>query len=265
MSNILSRIQEIATNEGITIGAMERTIGASKGVLSRAINNGTDIQSKWIQTIVENYPQYSTRWLITGVAPMLCQEKNSPIHLSQSTDSTISIPLVDICVAAGCSGYDNPDYIEAVDSIQMPEIMLKHNAKYFCVRIKGESMSPTILDSSYVIVRLLERQEWSEFPEKHVYVISDKDGRSYIKRVKNRLNQHGFITCMSDNPDKTCYPNFNLQHDEINSILHAEWYMSAKMPNIHETYYSKVSELEDKVDVLQNQMGMIIKANSLMK
>ena len=39
MGNILSRIQEIASNEGITIGAMERTIGASKGVLSRAINN----------------------------------------------------------------------------------------------------------------------------------------------------------------------------------------------------------------------------------
>ena len=56
MGNILSRIQEIASNEGITIGAMERTIGASKGVLSRAINNGTDIQAKWLSIIVENYP-----------------------------------------------------------------------------------------------------------------------------------------------------------------------------------------------------------------
>ena len=51
MGNILSRIQEIALNEGITIGALERKIGASKGVLSRAINNGTDIQSKWLQII----------------------------------------------------------------------------------------------------------------------------------------------------------------------------------------------------------------------
>ena len=53
MSTILSRIQEIVSNEGTTIGALERIIGASKGVLSRAINNGTDIQSKWIQRIVE--------------------------------------------------------------------------------------------------------------------------------------------------------------------------------------------------------------------
>jgi hypothetical protein len=61
MGNILSRIQEIASNEGITIGAMERTIGASKGVLSRAINNGTDIQAKWLSIIVENYPPIFNR------------------------------------------------------------------------------------------------------------------------------------------------------------------------------------------------------------
>ena len=53
MSTVLSRIQELASNEKITIGALERRIGASKGVLSRAINNSTDIQSKWIQNIVE--------------------------------------------------------------------------------------------------------------------------------------------------------------------------------------------------------------------
>ena len=75
MGNILSRIQEIASNEGITIGALERKIGASKGVLSRAISNGTDIQSKWVQTIVENYPQYSARWLMTGRGEMLADEQ----------------------------------------------------------------------------------------------------------------------------------------------------------------------------------------------
>ncbi|MDR1938273.1 MAG: hypothetical protein LBQ73_07230 [Tannerellaceae bacterium] len=70
MSTILGRIEEIAKNERIKITTMERVIGASKGVLSRAINNGTDIQSKWIQAIVENYPNYSEEWLITGNGSM---------------------------------------------------------------------------------------------------------------------------------------------------------------------------------------------------
>ena len=64
--DITDRIAAIAKNEGISISAMEHMIGASKGVLSRAINNHTDIQSKWIQEIARAFPGYSARWLLTG-------------------------------------------------------------------------------------------------------------------------------------------------------------------------------------------------------
>lgn len=66
MSTILSRIEELAIKEGLSIGALEHKIGASKGVLSRAIKNGTDIQSKWVRILAENYPHYSAEWLLTG-------------------------------------------------------------------------------------------------------------------------------------------------------------------------------------------------------
>lgn len=69
--NILDRIEKIANNEGETITSLERIIGASKGVLSRAIAKDTDIQTKWIQNLVENYPQYSSDWLLTGKGSML--------------------------------------------------------------------------------------------------------------------------------------------------------------------------------------------------
>ena len=71
MSKILGKIQKIASSEGITIGALERIIGASKGVLSRAISNDTDIQCKWIIEIINNYPRYSAEWLLRGEGPML--------------------------------------------------------------------------------------------------------------------------------------------------------------------------------------------------
>ena len=91
MSTILTRIQEISINEGITIAALERVIGASKGVLSRAINNGTDIQSKWIQILVENYPRYSTDWLLTGKGNMLRDENkrlnSAPTISTAQTDA----------------------------------------------------------------------------------------------------------------------------------------------------------------------------------
>ena len=95
MENILSRIQEIASSEGITIGALERSIGASKGVLSRAINNGTDIQSKWIRNLVEKYPHYSTRWLLTGSGERLLSNGSNTISgdISNSAVSTAGPPI----------------------------------------------------------------------------------------------------------------------------------------------------------------------------
>ena len=91
METILHRIQKIATNERLSIGAFERKIGASKGVLSRAIAKGTDIQAKWVQVLVENYPQYNANWLLTGTGTML---RNSEIsHPSPPSAISAATPM----------------------------------------------------------------------------------------------------------------------------------------------------------------------------
>ena len=74
MENISQRIKVIADNEGIKITQLESKIGASKGVLSRSLANSTDIQSKWVTLVVENYPKYSAEWLLTGKGSMLKSE-----------------------------------------------------------------------------------------------------------------------------------------------------------------------------------------------
>jgi len=70
MNPILKRIKEISKQEGISVTALEASIGASKGVFSRALANGTDIQSKWLIKLAENYPQYSAEWLLKGEGEM---------------------------------------------------------------------------------------------------------------------------------------------------------------------------------------------------
>ncbi len=77
MCKILSRIKIIADNEGITIGTIEKAIGASRGVISKAIAKGTDIQSKWLELICEKFPQYSAQWLLTGGGSMMVQSNKS--------------------------------------------------------------------------------------------------------------------------------------------------------------------------------------------
>lgn len=237
-------------------------IGNSKfsEILNERMKAGTDL----IACLCNEY-NISADWLLMGKGSMLLNSQNKPetapaLSISTHEDNFVSIPLVEISVAAGCDGYDNPNYLEVVDAIKMPSTMVKSTGRYFCVRVKGESMTPTILDSSYIIARLLDRSEWFDMPERHVYIISDRDGRAYIKRIKNRLQNSGFIVCMSDNVDKINYPNFNLEAQDINTILHAEWYFSAKMPNLNETYYDKVNQLEDKYDELEIQIKQMKQA-----
>lgn len=185
--------------------------------------------------------------------------------LSQVTEPDIkygtkssTIPITDINVAAG-SGQFNSEYIEQVDTIRLPDALVKTGYHYLCVKIKGPSMSPTLQDGGFVIIRLLDRAEWAKMPDERLFVVSDMEGKSYLKRVKNRFKQN-FIVLKSDNPDQASFPNFNLATDEINSIWYVEWYLSAKMPNIHDQYYSRLQKLEDKVDdLLHSQPNLNLK------
>lgn len=149
MGNILSRIQEIASNEGITIGAMERTIGASKGVLSRAINNGTDIQAKWLSIIVENYPRYSTGWLLTGAGSMLKDDLNG-IKTIDEADSSF-MPTTSMNPSIGTPYYD-VDFIGGFDEVFNSQVNIPatnivirgfEKASLWC-NVTGHSMEPKI-------------------------------------------------------------------------------------------------------------------------
>ena len=86
MNKILTVFGILAKNESISISALEKSIGASKGVLSRALKNGTDIQAKWLVALVENYPQYNPEWILTGDGPMLRQSNANNDELNENRE-----------------------------------------------------------------------------------------------------------------------------------------------------------------------------------
>ena len=158
MGNILSRIQEIASNEGITIGAMERTIGASKGVLSRAINNGTDIQAKWLSIIVENYPRYSTGWLLTGAGSMLKDDLNGIKTIDEANPSFM--PTTSMNPSVGTPYYD-VDFIGGFDEVFNSQVNIPatnivirgfEKASLWC-NVTGHSMEPKMNHGDIIALR----------------------------------------------------------------------------------------------------------------
>lgn len=207
MANILLRIQKIAENEGITIGALERSIGASKGVLSRAISNGTDIQSKWISILVEKYPHYSTHWLLTGEVPMLRQApKLAPevvAHPAQGVGE--GIPLIPISAMAGAFSGDQQVMEYECERYVVPAF----KGADFLISVKGSSMYPKYNSGDIVACKRLAMSDLF-FQWNKVYVL-DTDQGPLIKRVKPGSDKE-HVTIVSDNER---YEPFELSLDHI--------------------------------------------------
>lgn len=72
------RIKKIIDLEGISVREFERRIGCTQGLISKLLRANTDISSKVIISIVKNYSQYSSEWLLTGEGPMLKSEVRQP-------------------------------------------------------------------------------------------------------------------------------------------------------------------------------------------
>lgn len=86
---MIERLELFIQSVGLSIRAFEGSIGASNGMIRKAINNKTDIQSKWIPSIVDNYPQLNILWLFTGEGSMLLSPNTSQ---SMDNDAINKVP-----------------------------------------------------------------------------------------------------------------------------------------------------------------------------
>jgi hypothetical protein len=137
MNTLLSRIREIAKKEGITVSYLEKQIGASKGVLTRAIKNNTDIQAKWLQIIVENYPLYSTTWLLTGIG-----EKNILSEGLHSYSST--------CLNCEQKEQRISDLLETIASLKDANATLKDLVAVLKGKIEAYQNDCTHIETQYI-------------------------------------------------------------------------------------------------------------------
>lgn len=228
------------------------------------LDSGEHIGSNNLKIIVDTYPDLSLDWLVLDKGEMI---KNVNLNLEQNQGRNVkgnvkgnvkpnyeNIPITDITVAAG-DGAINQDNIDFLDHIQLPASMVKKGL-HLCVRIKGDSMAPTLLDGGYCIIRHLDKSEWKKQKDEHIFAITTREGYTYLKRLKFRLSQ-GFVVCKSDNPDRANYSSFNIMENDILNIWYAEWYFTAKMPNIHDQYYSRLQQLEDDVELMKEKFNRL--------
>lgn len=196
MFSLLDRISEIAKLEGISIGALEKRIGASKGVLSRAIQNKTDIQAKWLSRIVENYPLYSADWLLSGEGKMLKGEIQSFDLKTDAARSLRWVPVYDLAATAGFSALYRDLSSAVADYITIPNLPPVDGAIY----ARGDSMSPLIESGDIIIFKKVDLRPdnilWG-----NIYIVSyiiEGDDFTVLKYLRQSTRE-GYIRLESFN------------------------------------------------------------------
>lgn len=201
MSTLIERISLLAKDAKITIGGLEKQIGASKGVLSRAFQNNTDIQAKWVCKIVENYPQYSALWLLTGAGDMYSNDNyNVATHtFALQTDRQIEvqdIPLYDLSATAGIMAIFNDLSVTPEDYLRVPNLPPVDGAIY----VRGESMTPLLKSGDIIIYKklalTLDSILWGQ-----IYLLSFDAGGDTFTVVKyvQKSEDPEFIRLVSQN------------------------------------------------------------------
>ena len=203
MNNILEKIKKIANHEGISITALEQKIGASKGVLSRAISNGTDIQYKWIKILVENYPHYSTDWLLTGKGEMLKSEVpaitkiHQPAKYTEKILESQDITLYDFKAAANLKTLFTEKNQNILGKITLPNTPRCDGAMY----VTGDSMDPLIKSGDIICYKEIHNINNIVYGE--MYLVSmdiEDDEYLTLKYITRSEKGAGWIQLESFNP-----------------------------------------------------------------
>lgn len=205
-------------------------------------------------------PDFKTRNkpqpVIYEMPPSVVAMLNDP-DCAYDADNSVSVPVVHIEAAAG-GGAANIDFDEAVETMILPKSFLASTrCLHYCIEVRGESMEPTLLDKTRIVVRLLDRSDWANLHTGDVYVITDREGLTYVKRIHNRLRERGKLVLLSDNPDRDRYRSFNLAEDEIQNIWAVELYIADHMPPAAQRFDSMRSELDalrDRLDEMELRM-----------
>jgi len=171
-------------------------------------------------------------------------------------DHLINVPILDISAEVNSySGFLAQDSPEVVRHILLPDSMLKSGKRHLGITVINDSMYPTLQINDTLIVC---ESDVKSIKDGYIYVIVSRDRGMLVKRLKNRIREHGFICCRSDN---RYYKSFNINEDEIVSLFEVVFKISYNLSNENDTTMEMIARLETRIDELDVRVKSIKKSD----
>ena len=207
-ATVKERLKACADYFGMSMREFEREAGLFVGYASRVKN----INAKRAQMITKAFPMLNLEFIRDGVGPMFVEDYEPKgnagafVSMQPRNDFPTIRLLQDIFGTATAVEQCMEGEREVFVDYPVTDSELQDKVG---ITIQGESMTPTIPNKSIAVLD----SRWvdlNNIPER-IYLVITKD-RRMVKRVVDREDA---IICISDNSDKTFYPNVVIPKNEI--------------------------------------------------
>lgn len=156
-----------------------------------------------------------------------------------------NIEIVPIKAKAGyMAGYGNPEFIETLQTFQLP--VITGGRKFRMFQIEGDSMLPCT-DKSFVIAEYIE--DWNEIKLNDPCIVLTKDDGIVFKQIKNNIKNNRSVTLHSTNPS---FSDYNVHVSEILEIWKFKFYLSAQLPE----NYINTDKIAKLIETVKAELGV---------
>lgn len=204
---VSERLGQFLEAKGVSFYAIENTLNAGRGSISKAVKEGKNIGSNTLENILNLYTDLNPTWLLTGEGQMLKSDENFLVNKSidaypLKSDHSVNnqqIPLYNIEATAGLVPlFADSEKNVPLDYITIPNLPKCDGAIY----VTGDSMYPLLKSGDIVLYKTINdfKNEifWGEMyllsvemsGEEFVLVkyIQKSDTPNYVKLVSQ--NKH---------------------------------------------------------------------------
>ena len=205
---VKDRVKKFCKSKGIRVSDFEKTLNVANGYVN-SISKSIGIDK--INTILENYPNLSLEWLLTGKGEMLKEEVSDNVAVPVAQNTPKAIPFYDGFAVGGKGGFTFAlSQQDVKDYYVVPKF--KDKKIDFMIEVTGSSMYPKYNSGDVVACTIINENTFIQWNK--VHCIATREQGLLIKRL-HQSKDPAKLTLISDNKD---YPPFDIPKEEICGI-----------------------------------------------
>lgn len=191
---------------GLSTAEAERLFGFSNGYLGKQLKRGGDIGEGMMLKVLENCPEISAEWLLTGAGSMLKKDAgdvvsdvktiyNPKVPEKQLDDQVVY--LYDIEATAGLRAMLDNKTQNIIDTIRIPNLPKCDGA----VHVVGDSMYPILKSGDIVLYREVHDLSYIFWGEMYLLSVAvDDEEYITVKYIQKSEKGDDYIRLVSHNP-----------------------------------------------------------------